>query len=328
MNSQLKNIEGGKVVLYKKGLEVKFKEKTVWLSQKQMADLFQKDVRTVNEHLGNIYKEKELQKKSTVRNFRIVQKEGKREVSRNVDFYNLDVIISVGYRVKSQRGTQFRIWATKLLKKHLIEGYTINEKRLKTQEQKYLELKNAVNLIGNVVQVESLPLEAKGIAQVISEYTKALDILDDFDHKKLKIPRGRTRSKYRLTYEKARAIIQALKEKFKSSSIMGQEKDQGFKSSISAIYQSAGGKDAYPSILEKAANLLYFVTKNHSFVDGNKRIAVALFISFLDKNDVLCRKDGSRIIDNNTLVALTIMIACSNSKEKETIIKVIVNLLS
>ncbi|MFH1458748.1 MAG: virulence protein RhuM/Fic/DOC family protein [Candidatus Omnitrophota bacterium] len=328
MNNKLQNIEGGKIVLYKKGLEVQIKEETVWLSQKQMADLFQKDVRTVNEHIVNIYREKELQKKPTIRNFRIVQKEGKRKVTRNVDFYNLDVIISVGYRVKSQRGTQFRIWATKVLKQHLIDGYTINEKRLRKQEKKYLELKNAIKLIGNVVQIENLSAEAKGIAQVVSEYTRALDILDDFDHKKLKIPRGKKRSKYILTYKNARAIIQELKKKFKSSNIIGQEKDQSFKSSIAAIYQSAGGKDAYSTVKEKAANLLYFVTKNHSFVDGNKRIAAALFIFFLDKNDILYRKDGNRIIDVNTLVALTIMIACSNASEKDTMIKVIVNLMS
>jgi prophage maintenance system killer protein len=292
-----------------------------------MANLFQKDVRTVNEHIVNLYKEKELHKKSTIRKFRIIQKEGPREVARNVDLYNLDVIISVGYRVKSQRGTQFRVWATKVLKQHLIEGYTINEERLKKQEQKYRELKNAVSLIGNVVQIENLSSEAKGLVQVISEYTRALDILDDFDHKRLKEPKGRKKERYKMTYKEARAIIETMKEKFKDSNIVGREKDQSFRSSLASIYQSVGGKDAYPTIEEKAAHLLYFVTKNHSFVDGNKRIAAALFICFLKGNMILYRRDGRRIIDDNALVALTLMIAVSNPKEKDMMVKVITNLI-
>ena len=324
MNKKFKQINGGKVVLYKSGFKVQFKEETVWLSQAQMCELFDKNKRTISEHIRNIFKEKELIEKSVVRKFRTTAKDGK---FYNVVYYNLDVIISVGYRVKSQRGTQFRIWATKILKQHLVEGYTINEKRLKKQEQKYLELKNAVNLIGNVVQIENLPVEAKGLAQVISEYTRALDILDDFDHKNLKAPKGRKRSKYKMTYEKARAVIEMMKEKFKGSDIVGQEKDASFKSSIGAIYQSAGGKDAYPTLEEKAAHLLYFVTKNHSFVDGNKRIAAALFVCFLERNGILYRKDNSRIVDNNALVALTLMIASSNPKEKNMMVKVIVNLI-
>ncbi len=325
MNNKLRNIEGAKIVLYKKGLEVQFKQEIPWLSLDQIAKLFERDKSVISRHLRNIFKNKELDRRSVVAKNATTATDGK---IYQVDYYNLDAILSVGYRVNSKRGTKFRIWATKVLKQHLVEGYTINEKRLKKQEQKYLELKKAVNLIGNIIQVESLPVEAKGIAQVISEYTKALDILDDFDHKNLKTPRGRKRSKYKLTYEKARAIIKELKEKFKSSNIMGREKDQSFKSSIAAIYQSAGGKDAYATVEEKAANLLYFITKNHSFIDGNKRIAAALFVWFLDKNGILYRKNGSRIIDDNTLVALTIMIACSDSKEKDTIIKVIVNLMS
>jgi prophage maintenance system killer protein len=327
MLRDVKNNDTGKIVLYQKGLEVQLCDDTVWLTQKQMSDLFQKDVRTINEHIGNLYKEKELQKKPTIRKSRIVQKEGKREVLRNIDFYNLDVIISVGYRVKSKHGTQFRIWATKVLKQHLVDGYTINEKRLKKQEQKYCELKKAVALISNVVQIDGLAPEAKGLAQIISEYTRALDILDDFDHEKLKVPKGRKRSKYKMTYEEARAVIQAMKEKFQDSDLVGKEKDKSFKSSIGAIYQSVGGKDAYPTLEEKAAHLLYFVTKNHSFVDGNKRIAAALFVCFLDKNGILYRKDGSRVIDDNALVALTLMIASSNPKEKDMMVRVIMNLI-
>jgi len=321
MTKKLQNIEGGKVVLYKKGLEVQLKAETVWLTQKQISDLFATERSVITKHLRNIFNSKELDEKSNVQKMHIANSD------KPVKIYNLDVIISVGYRVNSKRGTEFRVWATKVLKQHLVEGYTINEKRLKRQEKKYLELKNAVNLIGNVVQIESLSPEAKGLAQVISEYTRALDILDDFDHDRLKEPKGRKRSKYKMTYEEARSVIQTMKKKFNDSDIVGQEKDQSFKSSINAIYQSAGGQDAYPTIEEKAAHLLYFVTKNHSFIDGNKRIAAALFICFLEKNKILYRNDGSRIIDENALVALTLMIASSNPKEKDMMMKVITNLI-
>ncbi len=324
MNKNLQNIEAGKVVLYKKGLEVQLREDTVWLTQKQISELFNTERSVITKHIRNIFRTNELNKDSVCANFAHTAEDGK---VYQTQFYNLDLIISVGYRVNSKQGTQFRIWATKVLKQHLVEGYTINEKRLKKQEQKYLELKNAVSLIGNVVQIENLPVEAKGLAQVISEYTRALDILDDFDHKNLKVPKGRKRGKYKMTYKEARVVIDAMKEKFKDSAIVGQEKDQSFKSSINAIYQSAGGKDAYSTIEEKAAHLLYFVTKNHSFVDGNKRIAAALFVYFLERNGILYRKDGFRIIDNNALVALTIMIASSHPKEKDMMVKVIMNLL-
>ena len=324
MSNNSQNIEGGKVVLYKKGLEVQLKEETVWLTQAQMVLLFQKTKQNISLHINNIFKEEELHKNSVVKESLTTAKDGKKY---KTTYYNLDVIISVGYRIKSKQGTLFRVWATNVLKQHLIEGYTINEKRLKKQEQKYLELKNAVNLIGNVVQIEDLSVEAKGLAQVISEYTRALDILDDFDHEKLKIPKGRKRSKYTMTYEEACAVIQAMKDKFKDSDLVGREKDQSFKSSIGAVYQSVGGKDAYPTIEEKSAHLLYFVTKNHSFVDGNKRIAAALFICFLNRNGILYRENGSRIIDDNALVALTLMIASSNPKEKDMMVKVIMNLI-
>ncbi len=324
MTKKTQNIEGGKVVLYKKGLEVQLREETVWLTQAQMVLLFQKTKQNISLHINNIFKEEELHKDSVVKECLTTASDGKKY---KTTYYNLDVIISVGYRIKSKQGTLFRIWATKVLKQHLIEGYTINEKRLKKQEQKYFELKNAVNLIGNVVQIENLSAEAKGLAQIISEYTKALDILDDFDHGRLKEPKGQKNDKYKMTYQEARIIIETMKKKFKDSNIVGQEKDQGFKSSLGAIYQSAGGKDAYPTIQGKAAHLLYFVTKNHNFVDGNKRIAAALFICFLKGNGVLYRKDGSRVIDDNALVALTLMIAASNPKEKDVMVKVIMNLI-
>ena len=324
MGKNLKNTETGKVVLYKKRLEVQLREETVWLSQKNISELFNTERSVITKHIRNIFKTKELNQNSVCAKFAHTAQDGK---TYQTKFYNLDLIISVGYRVNSKQGAEFRIWATKVLKRHLVEGYTLNEKRLKAQEQKYLELKNAVGLIGNVVQIENLSSEAKGLAQVISEYTKALDILDNFDHQTLKTPKGKKRSKYKMTYDEARSIIEEMKNKFKDSDIVGQEKDQSFKSSINAIYQSAGGKDAYPTIEEKAAHLLYFVTKNHSFIDGNKRIAAALFICFLERNKILYRKDGTRIIDDNALVALTLMIASSNPKEKNMMVKVIMNLI-
>jgi death-on-curing family protein len=317
----------GKVIVYKNRVEVRLEAETVWLTQKQMADLFQKDIRTINEHIINVYKEKELQRKATIRKFRIVQKEGKRKVSRNVDFYNLDMILSVGYRVNSKRGTQFRIWVTNVLSKHLVDGYTLNQKRLAKDIDKYKELQKAIDLIDNIGSLQGLSAEAKGIISVISDYKSALDILDDFDYQNLKTPKGTKKAKYKLTYEKSREIIDVLRKKFKDSGLVGQEKDQSFKSSVNAIYQTFDKKALYPTAEEKAAYLLYFVVKNHSFVDGNKRIAAALFVCFLEKNGLLCKKDGSRIIDNNALVGLTLMIASSRPKEKDKMIRVVLNLL-
>ena len=318
----------GQVVLYKNRLEVRLEGETVWLTQKQMALLFNKDVRTVNEHIKNVYRERELNEKPTIRKFRIVQKEGGRTVERDIDFYNLDIIISVGYRVKSLRGTQFRIWATNILRQHLVVGYTINEKRLRAQQSKIQELQETVRLLGNVALLEGVSDEAKGIVQIIAEYSRALSILDDFDHQRLAAPKGTKQTKYKLSYDEARNIIDQMRLKFKDSSLVGQEKDISFQGSIGAIYQTFDGKDVYPTVEEKSAHLLYFVTKNHSFVDGNKRIAAALFICFLQKNGILLDKDGRKRIDDNALVALTLMIAASKPSEKEIMIKVILNLLN
>jgi len=318
----------GQVVLYKNRLEVRLEGETVWLTQKQMALLFNKDVRTVNEHIKNIYRERELNEKPTIRKFRIVQKEGGRTVGRDIDFYNLDVIISVGYRVKSLRGTQFRIWATNILRQHLVAGYTINEKRLKAQQGKIQELQETVRLLGNVALLEGVSDEAKGIVQIIAEYSRALSILDDFDHQRLAAPKGTKQTKYKLTYNEAKNIIDQMRLKFKDSAIVGQEKDKSFQGSVGAIYQTFDGKDVYPTVEEKAAHLLYFVTKNHSFVDGNKRIAAALFICFLQKNGILLDKDRRKRIDDNALVALTLMIAASKPSEKDIMVKVILNLLN
>jgi prophage maintenance system killer protein len=209
----------------------------------------------------------------------------------------------------------------------LINGYTINEKRLKSAQHKYQELQKSLKLLGNVIQIEAVSCETKGLIQVITEYSHALDILDDFDHERLSVPKGTRQSGFKLTYEETRKIIKAMKQKFKDSTLVGQEKDKSFKSSMGAIYQTFDGAELYPTVEDKAAHLLYFVTKNHSFVDGNKRIAAALFICFLQGNGLLVRKDGDKRIDDNTLVALTLMIAASKASEKETMIKVILNLL-
>jgi len=320
-------IKGGEVVLYKNRLEVRLNKETVWLSLNQLAELFGRDKSVISRHMSNIFKTGELDPNATVAKFATVQKEGAREILRQIEYYNLDTIISVGYRVNSKEGTQFRIWATQVLKKHLIEGYTLNEKRLRAVQGKYLELRKAIALIGNVAAVEGLAPEAAGIAQVIAEYSRALDILDDFDHEKLSKPKGTKKARFELTYEEARKIIDAMKKKFHDSTLVGREKDAGFRSSIGAVYQTFGGKDVYPTVEEKAAHLLYFVTKNHSFVDGNKRIAAALFVCFLQRNGILLHKDGTRRIDDNALVALTLMVAASKASEKDVMTKVILNLL-
>jgi len=311
----------------KETFEVNLKEETVWLSQRQMAELFEKDVRTINEHIGNIYKEKELHKDSTIRKFRIVQKEGNRLVERERHCYNLDVIISVGYRVNSKRGTQFRIWATNVLKNYLIQGYSINQKRLQENQDKIKELQKTARMIERLLLQKNLEsVEATGLLQVILDYQKALHLLDEYDHQELQIKEITTQEKFKLTYEKTRKELSNLKDYY-SSGLFGLEKDQSFSGSIGAIYQSFDGKEVYPSIEEKAAHLLYFVVKNHSFVDGNKRIAASLFIWFLNENGILYKEDGSKRIADNTLVALTLLIAESKPEEKEIMIKVIVNLI-
>ncbi|MFA5168606.1 MAG: virulence protein RhuM/Fic/DOC family protein [Candidatus Omnitrophota bacterium] len=322
--SELENnneMKSGEVILYKDRLEVRLDKDTVWLTQKQMSELFETERSVVTKHVHNIFNTKELEEKSNVQKMHIAGSD------KPVTLYSLDMIISVGYRVNSKRGTQFRIWATQLLKKHLIEGYTLNEKRLQAAQGKYRELQKAIALIGNITAIEGLAPEAAGIAQVIAEYSRALDILDDFDHEKLSKPKGTKKARFELTCEEAHKIIETMKKKFHDSALVGREKDSGFKSSIGAVYQTFGGKDVYPTVEEKAAHLLYFVTKNHSFVDGNKRIAAALFVCFLQRNCILMRKDGVKRIDDNALVALTLMVAASKASEKEVMVKVILNLL-
>ena len=315
------------IILYKNKVEVRLKAETVWLSLNQIAELFGRDKSVISRHLSGIFKTKELMKSATVAFFATIQQEGSRQVERRVKYFNLDAIISVGYRVNSMRGTQFRIWATDMLRKHLINGYTINEKRLKVADHKYRELQKSFHLLGNVLALEQVSDETKGLIQVITQYSRALDMLDDYDHQRLVKPKGAARTKFILTYEAALEIIKTMKQKFRDSALVGQEKDNSFKSSLGAINQTFDLKDLYPTVQEKAAQLLYLVTKNHSFVDGNKRIAAVLFICFLQKNGLLLRPDGMRRVDDNALVALTLLIAASKPREKDTMIKVVLNLL-
>ncbi len=321
----------GEIIIYrtkdkKVQLEVKLEQETVWLSQKQIADLFIKDIRTINEHIQNIFKEKELKKNSVIRNFRITAVDGK---SYETNFYNLDVIISVGYRIKSQNGTRFRIWATNLLRRHLIDGYTLNEKRLKEQALKLQALQRAVKLIGSMKDRKQLEYkEAMGLLEVISDYNYALRLLDDYDYKRLKVSHTSKEEKFILNYEAALKVVEKLKEKFGGSDFFGATRDKSFESSISSIYQTFAKRDLYPSIEEKAANLLYFIVKNHSFVDGNKRIAASIFLWFLEKNGILYKEDGSKRIADNALVALTLMIAESKSSERDIIVILVVNLIN
>jgi 6-pyruvoyl-tetrahydropterin synthase len=243
----------GQVILYKNKLEVRLEEDTVWLTQKKMAELFDTERSVITKHLRNILITKELEEKTVCAKIAHTAADGKKY---QTNYYNLDMIISVGYRVNSLRGTQFRIWATNVLRKHLVDGYTINEKRLKTQQNKINELQNAVRLLGNVALLEGVSDEAKAIVQIISEYSRALNILDDFDHQRLASPKGTKKSKYKLTYEVARSIIDQMKKKFRDSALVGQEKDKSFQGSIGAIYQTFDGKDVYPTTEDKAAHLL------------------------------------------------------------------------
>jgi len=322
------------IVIYKAedgstAIDVQLQEETVWLSLMQMTQLFQRDKSVISRHIANIYNEKELTKNSTVANFATVQIEGGRTIERAIEYFNLDVIISVGYRVKSKRGTQFRIWASRILKDYLVKGYAVNEKRLKETTAKLSELKSAVKLIGSVIRSKEITTdEAKGLLSVITDYTLALDVLDKYDHQQLKIAGTEKKQKFRIDYEMAQRAIETLRKKFKSSGLFGTEKDYSFKSSLNAIYQTFDKKELYPSVEEKAAHLLYFVVKNHSFVDGNKRIAAFLFVWFMERNGLLYRKDGTKRLADNALVALTLLIAQSKPEEKDMMVKVIVNLIN
>lgn len=300
-------------------LEVNMKDETVWLSQQQMAELFDSSRTNIIEHINNIYSSGELDKISTCQDFRQVRKEGKREVTRNIPFYNLDMIISIGYRVNSKKGIIFRKWATKVLKDYMLKGYAINEKRLEYLE-KTVKLINIAGRIDHKLESD----DAQEIIKVINNYSNALNLLDNYDHRTVSKPKGNT-SNNKITYEDCMDIVSKLK--FNSdSNLFALERDKGLQSIINDIYQSFDNKDVYPTIEEKAANFLYLITKNHTFIDGNKRIAATLFIYFLEFYNILY-KNNEQVIDNNTLVALTLLIAESNPKEKEILIDLVMNFL-
>ena len=310
-------------------IDVKFDNETVWLTQKQMAQLFGKDSDTIGLHLKHIYQSGELEEHTTTEETSVVQQEGNRQVNRKRKFYNLDAIISIGYRVNSKRGIQFRIWASRIIKEYLIKGFSLDNKRLIQQNSQLKELQTTVKILGDSLKFKELTDdESSGLLKIITQYAYALDILDQYDYQSLDVTNTSGKEIYQLTYEEAIAQIQLAKKFHGNSDLFGNEKDESFKSSISTIYQTFNGIDLYPSIEEKAANLLYFITKNHSFTDGNKRIAAFLFLYFLERNKILFDEIGFKRIADNTLVALTLMIAVSKPEEKDTMIKVIVNLIN
>ena len=307
----------------KVSFEVNLEKETIWITQKQMSELFEKDRTVITRHIKNIFLEGELDKNSVSANYAHTATDGK---TYNVEYYNLDVIISVGYRVKSKRGTEFRIWANSILKDYLIKGYALDERRF--EREKLLELIKFIGIAEKALHNQAKDLdEAKGIFKVLSDYSYALRILDEYDHQNLEIGTTTKREAYILSYEEAMTLINSMKDEF-SSALFGNEKDESFKGSLGAIYQTAFGEEVYPSIEEKASNLLYFIVKNHSFSDGNKRIAAAIFIYFMKKNNLLYKADGSKKIADNTLVAMTLMIAESKPQEKDIIVKVLVNLIN
>lgn len=324
-------MDKGEIIIYQTSdgqteLDVRLEGDTVWLSQAQLAQLLQVRPQNITMHIRNVYKEGELERSATCKNFLQIQNEGGRLITRNIKFYNLDVIISVGYRVKSLQATQFRIWANRVLKEYLIKGYAINRN---AKQEQLDELKRTISVMSNVLAAKSVTKdEAVGLLKVISDYAYGLDTLDRYDYQQLEIADTTPEEKFRATYDNAMQALQMLKEQFGASELFAREKDSSFRSTMGAIYQTFGGKDLYPSVEEKAANLLYLTVKNHSFSDGNKRIAAFLFLWFMEKNGILYREDGSRLIDNNTLVALTLMIAESRTEEKDVMTKVVVNLIN
>lgn len=298
-------------------LEVRLEEETLWLSLNQLSGLLGRDKSVISRHLRNIYREGELERGATVAKYATVQFEGEREVRRQVEYFNLDAVISVGYRVNSRRGTQFRIWATRVLRDHILQGYTVNQARLR-------DLNQAVRLIADTARRRDLSGdEAKDLLAVVGDYSRALDLLHDYDHQQVSRPESTGGVVHPLEYEEAMRIVDRLRSEFSESDVFGVEKDKGLASALGAVMQTAGGHEVYPSLEEKAANLLYFTVKNHAFVDGNKRIAAALFLWFLDRNGVLDKAKLSQ----GTLVATTLMIAESRPEEREILVRIVAHLL-
>jgi len=319
-----------KIIIYqsddgKTQLDVKLENETVWLTQAQMAELFQTDRTVIVRHIHNIYKSEELEESSTCAKNAQVRIEGGRTVKRVIPYYNLDMIISVGYRVNSKRGVKFRQWANRVLKDYLIKGYAINQR---IREKNYQQMVQLVRSMARTVKLENLTTDVRNaLLDVVVDYTYALDRLDDYDYQRLTIPESSTEEKFHATYEGAMNVLEELREKFGGNDLFANQKDDSFKSSIGQIYQTFDGQELYPTVEEKAAMLLYLITKNHSFSDGNKRIAATLFLWFMNENGILYDDMHNKRIDDATLVALTLLIAESRPEEKDTMVKVVVNLI-
>ena len=326
----------GDIIIYKPKskeveIRVRLEKETIWLALNEIATLFDTDKSGISRHIKNIYENKELDKKATVAKITTVQKEGSRGIKRNIEYYNLDIILSVGYRVNSKQATQFRIWATRTLKQHILQGYTINQKRLSETQTKFKELQNAITFLQKKSRKKLLKGQEKEILDLLGEYSKTLSILEQYDKRKVKKTKGQ-RGKFVLTYYNCKDIIIKIKEnlmtKKEASNFFGIEIEKKFESAVENLRQTFAKKELYRTIEEKAAHLLYLTIKDHPFIDGNKRIASFLFIYFLDKNDYLYRKNGEKKINDNALVALALLIAESNPKEKDILIGIVTNLIS
>ena len=327
--------EDQKIVIYqtedgKTQIDVRLENETVWLTQAQMAELFEKDRTVIGRHISNVFKEGELVREEVSAKIAHTTQHGAikgKLQTQETTLYNLDVIISIGYRVHSKRGTAFRIWARQIIKDYLVRGYAVNQR---IHSEQIGELRQLVGMIGRTIQSQPVLStdETNALFEVVTDYSYALDTLDNYDYERLTIDKTTKQEKFHATYDNAMEEINRLRDKFGGSALFGNEKDDSFKSSIGQIYQTFGGEELYPSVEEKAAMLLYLVTKNHSFSDGNKRIAATLFLWFLNNNHILYRKDGSKRLADNTLVALTLMTAESKTEEKDVMVKVVVNLIN
>ncbi len=326
--------ENGQIAIYqtadgKTHLDVRLERDSVWLTQRQMSEVFDTTPENILMHLKNIFRDNELAEEATAKDFLVVRAEGNRQVTRHLKHYNLDAIISVGYRVNSKKGTQFRIWASNILKQYLIQGYALNEQKLQAQQEKLADLKQAIALSSRLVHNKALSAtESQGILAILEKYSHALAVLDDYDHQRLQVAGLRSAEQAKISYTEAMAQIHLWRKQERLTELFGNEKDDSFKGSLATIYQTFAGEELYPSIEEKAANLLYFIVKNHSFSDGNKRIAAAIFVWFLERHQYLYNAEGEKRIADNALVAFTLLIAESKPEERETIVKVIINLIN
>jgi len=334
INMEDKEKKTGEIAIYGAGskkVEVRVKGETIWLNQKQMAELFDVNVPAVNKHLNNIFDDGELEKGPAVSKMEIVRKEGARQVRRNIEFYNLDAIISVGYRVNSKKATAFRVWSTKTLKKYLLDGYVVNQNLLMRYREKLSEAQKTLTMITEKAGFDLLKGHETELFDLISEYAKSWKILEAYDDDKLTIKKTHKQVKFEISYDGALEMMGEMRDQLfrlrVNVSFFGQENGKKLQGITGAINQTFDGTDLYPSVEEKAANLLYLVIKDHPFADGNKRIGSMLFIYFLENNSFLYDSNGERKISNNTLIALALLVATSDPKEKDNIVKLIINLI-